>query len=128
MKGRSDNILLYDILECRQRIASYIDDVAKADFEMNYLLQDGLVRKLEIIGEATKGLSEDLRDANPDVPWRKMMGIRDRIVHQYFKVDLDIIWQTVTNDIPELEDRPLHPEYGHVWTSGFADRIPMCGG
>ncbi len=103
MKGRSDNILLYDILECCQRIAGYVDGVTKEQFESNYLLQDGLVRKLEIIGEAAKGLSEDLRDANPDVPWRKMIGIRDRIVHQYFKVDLDIIWETVTSDIPELE-------------------------
>ena len=51
MKGRSDNILLYDILECCQRIASYIDDVGKEQFEQNFLLQDGLVRKLEIIGE-----------------------------------------------------------------------------
>ena len=113
MKGRSDNILLYDILESCQRIASYIDGVTKEQFESNYLLQDGLVRKLEIMGEATKGLSEDLRDANPYVPWRKMMGIRDRIVHQYFRVDLDIIWQTVTNDIPELE-RLITPIYDNV--------------
>ncbi|MEO6052270.1 MAG: HepT-like ribonuclease domain-containing protein [Pyrinomonadaceae bacterium] len=73
MKGRSDNILFYDILECCQRIAGYIDGVRKEEFESTYLLQDGMVRKLEIIGEAAKGLSENLRDANPNVPWRKTM-------------------------------------------------------
>lgn len=105
MKARSDNILLYDILECCLRIASYIDGISKDQFEQNFLLQDALIRKIEVIGEAAKGLSEYIRAANPDVPWRKMMGIRDRIVHQYFKVDLDVIWQTVTNDIPALESK-----------------------
>jgi len=105
MKARSDNILLFDILECCERITGYIDGISKDQFEQNFLLQDALIRKIEVIGEATKGLSEEVRAVNPDVPWRKMMGIRDRIVHQYFKVDLDVIWQTVTSDIPALKSK-----------------------
>ena len=105
MKGRSDNILLYDILECCQRIASYIDGISKNDFEQNFQLQDALVRKIEVIGEAAKGVSDLLRSENPSIPWQKMMGMRDRIVHQYFRVDLDVVWQTVTNDIPALESK-----------------------
>lgn len=107
MKGRSDNILLFDILECCDRIASYIADVSREAFDENYQLQDALIRKLEVIGEATKGLSSELTDANPEIPWSKMAGMRDRMVHQYFRVDLDVVWKTVTSEIPKLR---LHIE------------------
>lgn len=110
MKGRSDNILLFDILECCERIASYIDGVAKGEFEQNYQLQDALIRKLEVIGEATKGLSDQITEANPNIPWSRMAGMRDRMVHQYFRVDLDVVWQTVTADIPALRDQ-IEPIY-----------------
>lgn len=103
MKGRSDKILLFDIAECCQRIAEYIGGVRKKDFEANYQLQDALVRKLEVIGEAAKGLSDDVRDSNQHVPWQQLMGMRDRMVHQYFRVDLDIVWKTAKKDIPVLE-------------------------
>ena len=103
MKGRSDNILLFDILECCDRIASYIIGVSREAFDDNLQLQDALIRKLEVIGEATKGLSAEVTDANPEIPWNKMAGMRDRMVHQYFRVDLDVVWQTVTSDIPKLQ-------------------------
>ena len=102
MTSRSDNSLLFDILECCERIASYIAGVTKDAFEGNYQLQDALIRKLEVIGEATKGLSQEIIDANPNIPWSRMAGMRNRMVHQYFRVDLDVVWQTVTNDIPQL--------------------------
>ncbi len=110
MKSRSDNILLFDILECCERIASYINGVTKDDFEQNYQLQDALIRKLEVIGEATKGLSDSVTSANQSIPWSRMAGMRDRMVHQYFRVDLDVVWETVTTDIPALR-RQIEPIY-----------------
>ena len=105
MKRRSDNILLYDILECCDRIASYIEGVTRVTFEENYQLQDALIRKLEVIGEAAKGLSSEITANDPEVPWSKMAGMRDRMVHQYFRVDLDVVWKTVTVDIPLLRSQ-----------------------
>jgi uncharacterized protein with HEPN domain len=110
MKSRSDNILLFDILECCERISSYIQGVSKSDFEQNYQLQDALIRKLEVIGEATKGLTTEITTGSPKIPWSKMAGMRDRMVHQYFRVDLDVVWQTVTADIPMLKGQ-IEPLY-----------------
>ena len=64
--------------------------------------QDAVVRNLEIIGEATKNLSMQLRDKYPDLPWKGMAGIRDKLIHHYFGINLDIVWNIVTNDLPPL--------------------------
>lgn len=113
MTGRSDKILLFDILECCQRISEYIDGVRKKDYESDHQLQDALVRKLEVIGEAAKGLSNDTRDRNPHVPWQQLMGMRDRIVHQYFRVDLNIVCKTAKQDIPILKSQvsPIYQKF-----------------
>jgi uncharacterized protein with HEPN domain len=64
--------------------------------------QDAVIRNLEIIGEATKNLSEDLREGHPHVPWKGMAGVRDRLIHHYFGVNLDIVWQIVTDELPKV--------------------------
>jgi uncharacterized protein with HEPN domain len=67
------------------------------------LVQDGTIRQLEVIGEAAKWLSEEFKEEHPDVPWRDMAGMRDRLIHGYFGVDLDAVWETVDRDIPQLK-------------------------
>ena len=62
-----------------------------------------MVRNLEIIGEATKNVSMDLRAAHPGVPWRALSGMRDKLIHEYFGVNLEVVWQVVERDIPELK-------------------------
>ena len=64
--------------------------------------QDAVIRNLEIIGEATKNLSAELRAKYPDLPWKGMAGVRDRLIHDYFGVNLDIVWQIVTAELPEV--------------------------
>ena len=114
MKGRSDKIhSLTSLSAVSASRDTYIDGVRKKDFEADHQLQDALVRKLEVIGEAAKGLSEKLRIHNAQIPWQKLMGMRDRIVHQYFRVDLDIVWTTVKKDIPVLE-RNITPIYQKI--------------
>jgi uncharacterized protein with HEPN domain len=66
------------------------------------LIQDGVIRNLEVIGEATKNLSEDLRVANPSIPWRQIAGMRDVLIHDYLKVNLNRVWRTVENDLQPL--------------------------
>jgi uncharacterized protein with HEPN domain len=64
--------------------------------------QDAVIRNLEIIGEATKNLSSELRAKYPDLPWKGMAGVRDRLIHDYFGVNLDIVWQIITAELPEV--------------------------
>jgi len=113
MKGRRDKVLLFDMIECCVRIAEYTHGVRKKDFEADHQLQDALVRNLEVIGEAARGLSEDLRNNTPHVPWQQLMRMRDRIMHQYFRVDLNIVWKTVKKDIPVLESQ-VTPIYKNI--------------
>lgn len=75
------------------------------------LINDGtlvraMVRSLEIIGEATKNIPDDFKQKYPNIPWRNMAGMRDRLIHDYFEIDYDVVWETIINNIPEL-DRDL---------------------
>jgi uncharacterized protein with HEPN domain len=101
--SRSARILLEDILESIGRIESYVVGVTKADFESDTEKQDALVRRLEIIGQAVKGLPQDLRDLHPQVPWREIAGARDILAHEYFRVDLDLAWDMIQHNVPELK-------------------------
>lgn len=69
------------------------------------MIQDAVIRNLEVIGEAVKGLSESLRQANPDVPWKQVAGMRDVLIHHYFGVKLDTVWMVVIDHLPKLKQR-----------------------
>jgi uncharacterized protein with HEPN domain len=101
--SRSPRILLEDILESIGRIEAYLEGVTRADFEGDTEKQDALVRRLEIIGQAVKGLPQDLRDLHPQVPWREIAGARDILAHEYFRVDLDLAWDMLQHNVPELK-------------------------
>ncbi len=103
MKDRKDDLCLHDIAKSCTKITEYLGNVSEKAFKSNELLQDAVVRNIEIIGEASKGISPELREQNPEIEWREIMRMRDKIVHHYFKLDLDVIWQTVTEDIPQLK-------------------------
>ena len=98
---RDDSNLL-DILNSARRIVRYCGNVAWEEFETNELLQDAVVRQLGIIGEAARRTSEDIRKAHPEIPWDDIIGMRNRLIHEYFRVDLRRVWDTVANDLPEL--------------------------
>ena len=102
MSSRSDKDLLSDIQAVAQRIAAYTAGMTYDAFPGDTKTQDAVVRNLEIIGEATKNLSVELRAKYPDLPWKGMVGVRDRLIHDYFGVNLDIVWQIITAELPEV--------------------------
>lgn len=99
---QTDLLYLQHIRDAAQLIAEYIGNVEEAAFKETQLLQDGVIRQLQIIGEATKKLSPEIRQEHPDVPWQDVAGMRDKLVHDYFGVDLDAVWLSAVEDVPEL--------------------------
>ncbi|MBI4317729.1 MAG: DUF86 domain-containing protein [Chloroflexi bacterium] len=102
MSKRSDRDCLSDIREALERITTYVAGMIYESFVADKRTQDAVVRNLEILGAATKNLSEEFRAAYPSVPWKSMAATRDRLIHHYFGVNLDIVWQVITLELPAL--------------------------
>ncbi len=97
-----DRLRLRHIVDAAERIAGYLDGADRASFLANRMLQDAVIRNLEIVGEACVNLSAEFREAHAEVPWLKASGIRNRLVHGYFDVDLGVVWQTAVDAMPEF--------------------------
>jgi uncharacterized protein with HEPN domain len=102
MTQRDDSVFLRHILEATEKIAAYIAGLQEEEFFRTSMAHDAVIRQLEIIGEATKNLSRDFRQAHPDVPWRDIAGTRDKLIHGYMGVDLKAVWATASDDVPSL--------------------------
>ena len=101
---RDDRVYLLDILEAIERIEKYTAQGREA-FEVNELIQTWDVHHIQIIGEATRKLSQDLRIHYSEVPWTQIMAMRNILVHDYFRIDLDEVWLVIEGDIPVLKER-----------------------
>jgi uncharacterized protein with HEPN domain len=101
---RSDSDRLADILDAVQRIRRHVQAGDRHRFEEDEVLQSAVLRWFEIIGEASRGLTEQFRHDHPEVPWREVFGMRNRVTHGYFDIDLDVVWNTIMSDLPALEE------------------------
>lgn len=101
---RDDQVYLAHIMDALQQIATYTAGMDYEAFLENRLVQDGVIRQFEVIGEATKNLSERLRNQYSFIPWKDLAGFRDKLIHQYFGVDLALVWKSVEQDAPTLKE------------------------
>jgi uncharacterized protein with HEPN domain len=95
---KDERLYLSNIKECIERIEEYTKG-GKEEFMQNKMIQDAVIRNFEIIGEATKRLSPELRSQYSDVPWQQMAGLRDVLIHDYLKVNLNLVWQIIEQNL-----------------------------
>ncbi len=97
-----DDAWLLDMLHASQRALHHSEGLSEHRFHVSGLHQDAIIRQLTILGEAAKQVSPDFRNAHPEIPWKKIAGFRDVVVHAYFRVDLDQVWRIVQEDLPRV--------------------------
>lgn len=104
---KDDLVYINHILKAINRIEEYIQNVSHDEFINNNLLQDGIIRQIQIIGEASKKVTGEFKKKNNEIPWRDISGMRDKLIHDYFGVDVDAVWYTATSDIVLLKNMIL---------------------
>jgi len=115
---RDDSVYLSHLRDAITRVASYLDGVDEALFFETPLFQDGVTRQLEIIGEAAKHLSGAFRSAHPGIPWRQIIGMRSKLIHDYMHVNLQAVWDTATLDLPKLRVQLFPPAVDEPGSNG----------
>lgn len=113
---RDDSVYLGHVRDSCHRIETYLSGVDEDEFLETELIQDAVVRQIQVIGEAVKRLSRKLREAHPDIPWSDIAGMRDKLVHDYMGIDVEAVWETARAEIPllrrQLEEHLLPNEGG----------------
>lgn len=100
---KDDLIFIEHLLDSINKIEKYVQDLSVHEFVDNELIQDAVIRNFEIIGEATKHMSESFRGKYTEVPWKKIAGMRDILIHDYLGIDIYSVWKTIEKDLPELK-------------------------
>ena len=102
---KNEKIFLKHIIESIENVEDFTKEISISDFINSVLIQDGVIRRLEIIGEAVKNLPMEFREKYPDIEWKKIAGLRDVLIHAYFDVDIDLTWEIVKDELPDLKKK-----------------------
>lgn len=97
-----DDVYLLDILDSARQIVRYLDGISNQQFLRDVLRQDAVIRRLLVIGEASRRLSDECREEHPGLPWRSIIGLRNVLVHDYDDIDLEAVWRTIQLELPKL--------------------------
>jgi uncharacterized protein with HEPN domain len=102
MNAEQDQLRLRHMRDAAEKIVAFTKGLVPADFQADEKLQLAVIRLLEIAGEAASGLSDGVKDNHPEIPWSQITATRNRLIHGYFNVDLNVVWKIVTEDVPAL--------------------------
>jgi uncharacterized protein with HEPN domain len=105
MTNRDIKLYLKDILEAMETVEKFVEDMNFEQFKNNDLVSSAVIRKFEIIGEATRNIPQEIKKKYPDIPWKTMVGFRDKLIHFYFGIKYDIVWETIKSKLPELKEK-----------------------
>ena len=113
---RRDEAYLLDILIAANKALKFVEGIDRNGFEDNEIIQNAVMRPLEIIGEASARTSKGFRKEHSEIPWREMVGLRNRLIHEYFRVDFSAVWDTIYKDLPKLIEiiEPLVPKEDEI--------------
>lgn len=113
---RRDDAYLLDILIAARKAIQFVEGIDRKQFEENELVQNAVMRPLEIIGEASAKISKDFRKSHTEIPWNEMVGLRNRLIHEYFRIDYGAVWDTIQKDLPNLIEiiEPLVPKEDEI--------------
>ena len=113
---RRDNAYLLDILIAARKAMKFVEGIDRNEFEDDELIQNAVMRPLEIIGEASARISKEFRKTHTQIPWREMVGLRNRLIHEYFRIDFGAVWDTIQKDLPKLIEviEPLVPKEDEI--------------
>lgn len=104
-KERDYILFIEDILACIEKIEKYTSGLSFEDFSGNEMVVDAVIRNFEIIGEAVKRIPEEVKKQYPDVAWKEAAGFRDVLIHNYFGIDLEAVWDTLKNNMPSFKEQ-----------------------
>ena len=99
---KNDLAYVEHILKCIKKIRKFTRGINKVEFSKNDLIQDAVIRNFEVIGEASKKISADFKSVYYDISWKEISGMRDKLIHDYLGVDIEVIWKTIEKDLPVL--------------------------
>ncbi len=102
---KDDLAYVEHILDCIRKIKEFSEGISFREFSSNELIQDAIIRNIEIIGEASKKISSDTKQIYFEIPWKEISGMRDKLIHDYLGVDVEVVWRTIKEDIPILESQ-----------------------
>ena len=102
---KDPKIFLKHILESIEEVEGFIVDISEEEFSRDVKTQDAVARRIEIIGEAAKNLPALFRRKHPQIEWREIVGMRDKLIHHYFGIEMSIVWATSKNDLPKLKQQ-----------------------
>jgi uncharacterized protein with HEPN domain len=105
MSKRGAELYLEDIKNSIEKIEGYVTEIDFEKFSKDEKTIDAVIRNLEIIGEAVNNLPEEIKSQNPEIPWKEAVGMRNKVAHEYFGVDDEILWKTVTEDLPIFKEQ-----------------------